>query len=138
MENIDIDEFLLNLVNNNYISKSEYNFVDKSIITDYVNSFLFKRLLNSKNVYKEKSFTMKYKEDIQNNSNIYLVDGQIDMYFEEDGELVIVDFKTNKKIDEEIYKTQLELYKQGLERATGKKVKEKIIYWIFHNEFSSI
>ncbi|MFM1603111.1 PD-(D/E)XK nuclease family protein, partial [Helcococcus ovis] len=85
-----------------------------------------------------KSFTMKYKEDIQNNSNIYLVDGQIDMYFEEDGELVIVDFKTNKKIDEEIYKTQLELYKQGLERATGKKVKEKIIYWIFHNEFSSI
>ncbi|MFM1525688.1 MULTISPECIES: helicase-exonuclease AddAB subunit AddA [Helcococcus] len=136
--NLDIDEFLLNLVNDNYISKMELNFIDRSIIENYINSNLFKRLMNSENIFKEKSFTMKYEEKIQDNKNVYLVDGQIDMYFEENGELVIVDFKTNKKIDEEIYKTQLELYRQGLEKATGKKVKEKLIYWIFHNEVSSI
>ncbi|MBP7277958.1 MAG: PD-(D/E)XK nuclease family protein, partial [Sedimentibacter sp.] len=65
--------------------------------------------------------------------------GIIDCYFIEDGEAVIVDYKTDK-IDEtkEIefqinnlkseYKDQIELYKEAVERITGKKVKECYLY----------
>ena len=63
-----------------------------------------------------------------------LVQGIIDAYFVEDGEIVLVDYKTDrvrrgqeqKLID--LYHVQLEDYAQALERMTGKKVKEKIIY----------
>ena len=56
----------------------------------------------------------------------------IDCFFEEDGELVLVDYKTDRYTDisqiHEKYDRQLELYKYALEKITKKKVKEKIIY----------
>ena len=70
-----------------------------------------------------------------------LVQGIIDAYFVEDGEIVLVDYKTDrvrrgqeqKLID--LYHVQLEDYAQALERMTGKKVKEKIIYsFTLHKE----
>ena len=61
-----------------------------------------------------------------------LVQGIIDVYFEEDGQLVVLDYKTDKVTCEkeltERYRAQLEYYAKALERLTGKKVKEKIIY----------
>ena len=63
---------------------------------------------------------------------ILLVQGIIDAYFEEDGELVVVDYKTDRVSSgqelEERYHAQLEYYARALEQLTGKKVKEKIIY----------
>ena len=61
-----------------------------------------------------------------------LVQGIIDVYFEEDGQLVLMDYKTDKVSCEkelvERYRAQLEYYAKALERLTGKNVKEKIIY----------
>jgi len=65
-----------------------------------------------------------------------LVQGVIDLFFEEDGELVIVDYKTDKVFrgkagEEELkkrYAIQLNYYADALEQLTGKKVKEKVIY----------
>ena len=61
-----------------------------------------------------------------------LVQGIIDVYFEEDGELVVLDYKTDKvktaRELQEKYHAQLEYYAQALEQLLGKKVKEKIIY----------
>ena len=64
-----------------------------------------------------------------------LIQGIIDAYFYEDDEIVLVDYKTDKVsyrngANELIqkYKGQLEHYAEALERLTGKKVKEKIIY----------
>ncbi len=61
-----------------------------------------------------------------------LVQGIIDAFFEEDGELVLLDYKTDRVFDEkklaDMYKVQLELYKRALEAATGMKVKESLIY----------
>lgn len=61
-----------------------------------------------------------------------LVQGIIDVYFEEDGELVLLDYKTDyvKNAQElrERYHAQLEYYAQALEQLLQKKVKEKIIY----------
>lgn len=61
-----------------------------------------------------------------------LIQGIIDVYFEEDGELVLVDYKTDfVNMPEELkdkYHVQLEYYAKALENLLGKKVKEKIIY----------
>ena len=61
-----------------------------------------------------------------------LVQGIIDVYFEEDGALTVLDYKTDKVRTalelKEKYHAQLDYYAQALEQLLGKKVKEKIIY----------
>ena len=61
-----------------------------------------------------------------------LVQGIIDVYFEEDGSLVVADYKTDVvEREEELiqrYRAQLDYYAEALERLTGKSVKEKVIY----------
>ena len=61
-----------------------------------------------------------------------LIQGIIDVWFEEDDGIVLLDYKTDKvKSGDELvnkYKIQLELYSEALERITNKKVKEQIIY----------
>ena len=61
-----------------------------------------------------------------------LIQGIIDAYFEEDGELVLVDYKTDViKTPQELidrYATQVEYYREALKKLTGKRVKECILY----------
>ena len=58
--------------------------------------------------------------------------GIIDVYFEEEDGIVVVDYKTDRvSAPEELvrrYAKQLHYYAEVLERLTGKSVKEKIIY----------
>jgi ATP-dependent helicase/nuclease subunit A len=64
-----------------------------------------------------------------------LVQGVIEMYFEERGVLVIVDYKTDRvsgkdgaKVLKERYSVQLDYYAKALGQITGLAVKEKVIY----------
>lgn len=61
-----------------------------------------------------------------------MLQGIIDLYFIENDEIVLVDFKTdNVDSGDELvkrYRIQLELYKRALEEITGMRVKESIIY----------
>lgn len=61
-----------------------------------------------------------------------LVQGIIDAFFYEEGEIVVADYKTDYvKSKEELlekYKKQLDYYELALKRLTGKRVKEKVIY----------
>ncbi|MGC4019005.1 MAG: helicase-exonuclease AddAB subunit AddA [Muricomes sp.] len=68
----------------------------------------------------------------EKSEEIILVQGIIDVYFEEDDELVVLDYKTDKVKSgielKEKYHAQLDYYARALERLLGKRVKEKIIY----------
>lgn len=61
-----------------------------------------------------------------------LVQGIIDVYYEEEDGLIVLDYKTDKvrKASDltEKYHAQLDYYAQALTRLTGKRVKEKVIY----------
>ena len=61
-----------------------------------------------------------------------LIQGIIDVFFEEDGELVLLDYKTDSVPSLQAlwdrYETQLDYYQEALEKLTGKKVKERILY----------
>ncbi len=61
-----------------------------------------------------------------------LIQGIIDVFFEEDGKIIVADYKTDVvKSPEELvtrYQVQLDYYGEALARLTGKEVVEKIIY----------
>lgn len=87
-------------------------------------------------LFKERPFVLgigadELKADFPADETV-LIQGIIDLYFEEDGELVVADYKTDRvKKPEELavkYSSQLAYYARALEQLTGKKVKEKIIY----------
>jgi ATP-dependent helicase/nuclease subunit A len=62
-----------------------------------------------------------------------LVEGVIDLVFEEDGELVLLDYKTDQLTKEQAlaqaahHAPQLQLYGRGLAIATGLRVKERLV-----------
>ncbi len=61
-----------------------------------------------------------------------LIQGIIDAFFEEEGRLVVVDYKTDQVRDADTlirrYRTQLEWYAKALTQATGLPAEEKILY----------
>lgn len=91
-------------------------------------------------LYREQPFVMsvpaKRVEEKYSEHDTVLVQGIIDAYFEEDGEMVLLDYKTDRtsgvdKPEEMLrgrYEEQLKLYADAISRATGKNVKEKLIY----------
>ena len=69
-----------------------------------------------------------------------LLQGVVDCFFEEDGALVVVDFKTDRVAPDalaeraEHYRPQLEAYSLALAQVIGKPVKEKILYFLRRGE----
>ena len=71
-----------------------------------------------------------------------MIQGIIDCWFEEDGQLVLVDYKSNYvsagRGPEEIaklYEEQISLYREALEGATGKTVKEAYLFLFDTGQF---
>ena len=71
--------------------------------------------------------------------------GIIDCYFEEEGGLVLVDYKNSfvgGNIDESViadrYRRQIELYKEAIEAAEGRRVKEAYLYLFELRKFVEI
>lgn len=87
-------------------------------------------------LYREKPFVMgkPAKEVLEENSReeMVLIQGIIDVFFEEEGEIVLLDYKTDYvKHPKELvsrYGAQLELYREAVERAFEKRVKECLLY----------
>ena len=84
-------------------------------------------LISSSSVSKEKEFILK-----NNSFTKSAIQGVIDLYFESGDNLILVDFKTDNIIDESkyvmLYKKQLDIYKEALEKLTGKNVERVYIY----------
>lgn len=100
-------------------------------INTFVQSDTGRRVANAVNcgsVRREQPFVFEYEGQF--------IQGIIDLYFEEGGELVLVDYKTDRVMKNEVgekelvrrYAIQLDYYAKALTQLTGKKVKEKIIY----------
>lgn len=128
------------LVESQKLSEQERDCIRILDIRRFVDSGLGQRMKNAavqRRLYREQPFVIQRSaavlDDLWQGETV-LVQGIMDAYFVEDGEIVLVDYKTDrvrrgqeqKLID--LYHMQLEDYAQALERMTGKKVKEKIIY----------
>jgi len=92
----------------------------------FLTSPFAERVLACKRIFKELPFSVKIEEE----GKALLMEGSIDLVLEEDGGLVLVDYKTDKlrgRKGEEIvqgYKEQMDNYGKAVRRATGREVKE--------------
>lgn len=114
--------------------------VNTEKIYHMLNSSVGKRMAQAdKNgkLYKEQQFYVAMKpdsiwKDEAPSEEIIVVQGIIDAYFIEDGQAVLLDYKTDRvsSMEELVtkYHVQLDKYAETIERLTGYKVKEKIIY----------
>ena len=137
----DIRKQLKHLTEQKKMSVEEADCVFSGDIMRFVQSSLGRRMKQaylSDKLYREQPFVIagdmqKVQPDWKGGETV-LIQGIIDAYFEEDGELVLVDYKTDKvRMGQEehlveLYHTQLEDYADALERMLKKKVKEKYIY----------
>lgn len=104
-------------------------------------AFRMKQAAMQQKLYRERPFVMgKTADEIEQDGSetMVLIQGIIDAFFVEDGEIVLLDYKTDVvKSEEELvrrYKEQLDLYQQALERNLKKPVKEKLIYSFYFNK----
>lgn len=130
---------------------SDKGIVPDNIVTEYIVSV--KKILNftksevalrmkkadlEGRLYREQPFVMGlpgkmvYRET--DSEEIVIVQGIIDAFFEEEDGIVLLDYKTDRinEGEEDIlvkrYSAQMECYKNAIKKATGKEVKETILY----------
>ncbi len=123
------------------ITEKESEAINPYKILQFTKSAIWGQLKNAREYYQEKPFYINvpanqiYEQDIKEN---ILVQGIIDLYFvNENGQIVLVDYKTDyvesgKEFElVEKYKSQLDLYKQALESALGRKVCKVYVYSVY-------
>ena len=123
LETSNIEKHLINIYKNN--------------LKAFAQSELFKRIREAEIIKRETSFNLNIPiRDIYNledkvNDKIML-QGIIDLFFIENGEIVLLDYKTDNLENEEEfikrYSVQLKYYKIALEKIIGLPVKETLIY----------
>lgn len=137
----DFRGYLDKLVQEGYMRKEESELLDMGRFVFFSKSGLGQRMriaAKEGRLKREQPFMLGLRADEiypeSTSDEMIMVQGIIDAFFFEKEDIVLVDYKTDYvekgKEDELIkkYRTQLEYYAQALERLTGKKVREKIIY----------
>lgn len=124
------------LVMKGTFTEEERNLLSDTSLYKFFSSDLGKRLVNAKRIERELPFSMLFEgkrvyDTLEDGENLFL-QGIIDTAFEEDGEWILVDYKTDRvKSGEDLikrYKIQMDLYKEALQRLTGMPVKASYIY----------
>ncbi len=126
------------LVNQRFITQKQAESVKTEKILTFFKSELGLRILNSGLVKREFKFSVLIPANelvsTQAEDEI-LFQGVVDCFFEENGELVIVDFKTDYLTDDNLeykirqYTGQLSSYAKALNMMTGKRVSGAVLYF---------
>ena len=131
------------------ITAEEEKLISRNWLLGVGRSELYRRMMSAEKIYREKPFMMSLPlkelkeltgaawqaefltDENRNSDEEIMIQGMMDCYFMENGSWILVDYKTDCELDGqrlEGYSLQLRLYAAALERATGIKVKEKILY----------
>lgn len=125
--------------NMGYINNAQAETINPYKVSAFFVSELYGRIKNALNVWREKKFTVAVAElDLANGimdkfkKSDGMIKGIIDLMFEEEDGIVIVDYKTDSGVSasrlEERYRIQIQLYKSAIELIFGKRVKEAYLY----------
>lgn len=142
----NLDSEIERLKNLGLLTEEQTDLIDKAKIINLLNSELVQRIINSPLVFREEQFSAKLNpslvfeeyENVDTDAEI-IVQGAVDVAFEENGKLVIVDYKTDRVKDISklaiLYKKQLELYRLAMEQSTEMTVSECIICSVHLGEY---
>ncbi|MBO5287238.1 MAG: helicase-exonuclease AddAB subunit AddA [Clostridia bacterium] len=135
------DVELKRLVDNSFISKEVAEIINREHIEKFIRSDLLRELLSSKRLLREFRFNVmldakEFTTDERLNDEKVLVQGVTDCIYEnEQGELVLVDYKTDF-VTEDNYRTvllerhsnQLSYYKRACDLMFDKPISKVVIY----------
>ena len=154
MEHIDfstpaerIPDVIEEMVRLGQLSEAERDCIEVKDIENFLESDICLRARNSGNIYREypifcRSTPKPGDWDIDDwesvpESDRPMIQGIVDMFFIENGQIILVDYKkhkadrTTEQLIEE-YKGQLEIYSAALTTITGLPVAEKMLYSFVH------
>lgn len=132
-----IEEKTEYLIENKAIGIDVFKEIDITKIYDFFESDLGRRAADAArkgSLTKEKPFTLKTEWEGRD----ILVQGVIDCCFEEDGEMILIDYKSGYIITSQLqdelerirneYKIQVDLYSKAVQEGTGMPVAEAYLY----------
>ncbi|MCI9080272.1 MAG: hypothetical protein HFH68_15410 [Lachnospiraceae bacterium] len=142
-DGFDFKGFITEMADSGYMTEEEASIIDARKFKTFYKSSICKRMCRAQEsgrLKREQPFIIGIKAeelyDLPGNmgEETILMQGIIDAFFEEDGKIVLVDYKTDfvkrgssNELAEK-YREQLGYYARALNNITGKEVKEKVIY----------
>lgn len=143
MENLN--ELLVDLVDHEILTPQEADAVNLLSIYAFIDSPLGERISRANRVFREAPFNLVCSASevilgADNNDEKLLIQGVVDLFFEEEDGIVLVDYKTdrvssyNQNQLVKHYRGQLEWYRQALEKIKGRPVKEMYLYFFDSQE----
>ena len=142
---IGVEDEISRLVGKMLLSEAEAKAINIRAVKRFFSSSLARRMKNSPCIMREKKFTVHLPIDFYNKElsdfkgEEFTVQGIADAVFEEDGKLVIVDYKTDRlETEDEFtdrYWSQLKTYKEAMLQCTDyNEVKSLVIYSFYLNK----
>lgn len=136
-----LDDEIESLVSSSYLSTEQAASLDRERLAAFFTGSFAGRIFSSDKIYRElKLASFVSADEIYNTTSNekILIQGIADCVFEENGELILLDYKTDR-VDsaEELlsrYKKQIMFYKTAVEKALGKRVKEAVLYSFYLNK----
>lgn len=132
-------EELERLVSEGFLNTQEAAVIDTQKVSNFFASKLYQRIEVSPKLMREKKFAVLKPAGLfdptlpspLSEENV-LIQGIVDCAFEEDGALIVLDYKTDRVKEPEtlvaLYQDQIQTYCQALETCTGMPVKEAYLY----------
>lgn len=139
---------LASMVEKEQLTQPEADVANIKAIEAFFKTQLGRRMLNAESVHRETTFNIEIKateafkelpEEIYG-SEMLLLQGVIDCWFETGDGIVLIDYKTDyvpaggSEIIRKRYNTQLDYYTKALERITGRNVSEKYLYLFYSGD----
>ncbi len=135
------------LVRGKYLTREQADAVNPQALCDFVNSEIGRSAESADYLRREFKFSVLLPADeIAETPSLagdeVLLQGVIDMFFENDGKLTIVDFKSDRKRPEgetlEKYSYQLRTYRRALFEIYGKRADRLILFLAARNEYIEV
>lgn len=135
----DVKDFTARLVREHKLTGEEAGMIRAEDLLTFAGGELASRMERAERqgkLYREQPFVIlvpaKEVNPAYPEGETVMVQGIIDAFFEEDGRLVVVDYKTDRAAEAselvERYRAQLKYYGRALKQLTGKEASELLLY----------
>ncbi len=122
------------LVENKKLTAAEAEAIEPARIAEFFSEELGRRMLESSQIMREYPFFAKVSGEEIGEPDLaeFMLQGRVDLFFVENGEIIVVDYKSdnphNLEKERENYAKQVKIYSAVLPKLTGMSVKEIYLY----------